>query len=42
MSYPITNAELARADSILRPPRVPSMSLFSITVPVTSRGRKLR
>lgn len=40
MSYPITNAELARVDSFLRPQRVPSVSSFSITV--TSQSGKLR
>lgn len=40
MRYPITDAELARADSGLRPQRAPSVSSFSRTV--TSQSGKLR
>lgn len=39
MSYPITNAELSRVDFILKPQRQPSMSSFSMTVPVTSQSK---
>lgn len=40
MRYPITDAELARADSGLRPQRAPSVSSFSRTV--ISQSGKLR